>query len=143
MSTDEGRKAVREAGEALWSAVHYTHSKLAYLAKWKEGLDDCARDYIDGIHDELAEALGRYETTLKAPMTEHNKAVRGDDPASGMTIRERFAMAAMQGLLSNNESLMAIKNTALKNKRDPVSLAAMVAIGHADALLAALEGDHE
>ena len=66
-----------------------------------------------------------------------------EDHASGMTIRERMAMAALNGLLSNPEWLRyeAAHNTTIIKDR-----AAMAAVSYADALLAELErtgGGHE
>ena len=71
---------------------------------------------------------------------------KGDMPASpisadgaqapGMTIRERMAMAALNGLLSNPEWLRyeAAHNTTIIKDR-----AAMAAVSYADALLDELE----
>lgn len=67
-------------------------------------------------------------------MTKHDKAVRGDDPASGMTIRERVAMAAMQSI--------SISVAIERRSMTPYDVAS-ASVTLADALLAALEDDHE
>ena len=51
---------------------------------------------------------------------------------AGMTIRERFAMAAMQGILAGNHPIT--------RERDAEIVTARAAVSFADALLAALGG---
>ena len=90
---------------------------------------------------------------------EVDKAVRANDPASGMTIRERFAMAAMQGLLASDDRAYAIRDAVrhtdallaamqgvLSNEKTWVAIMPRIAeasVQAADALLAALEGRHD
>ena len=69
---------------------------------------------------------------------EKQEAVRADDPAQGMTIRERFAMAAMQGILANYGILGEIS----KESGDLEDNVSSFAVGLSDALLAALEARH-
>ena len=65
---------------------------------------------------------------------QHDKAVRGNDPASGMTIREHFAAMAMQGMLANPAAI--VTDLTMEQTVE-------LSIKAADALLAALEGDHD
>lgn len=66
--------------------------------------------------------------------TKHDKAVRGDDPASGMTIRERVAMAAMQSI--------SISGAIERRSMTPYDVT-HAAVTLADALLTALEARHD
>lgn len=65
-------------------------------------------------------------------------------PLTGLTKRERFAMAAIQGLLSNSESvrsaMIALDNNGLVGDPDNVQIVvASNAVAFADALLKELE----
>lgn len=75
--------------------------------------------------------------------TKHDKAVRGNDPASGMTIREMFAAMAMQGLLTDSGLKKAVYELAKGEGQSPEQYISDMAVEHADALLAALEARHD
>ena len=58
----------------------------------------------------------------------------------GMTIRERFAMAAMQGMLANSSiTQLVVRNAKSDESRSPATILAIFAVGQADLLLHALD----
>ena len=61
----------------------------------------------------------------------------------GMTIRQRFAMAAMQGILSDANTADTIFMVAKRGNKSQEKLLAAIAITYADALLKELEADHD
>ena len=68
--------------------------------------------------------------------------IKGDEPASCMTVREHFAAMAMQGIFSNGSLMSAVKEA---HKDVDVALATIstMACGIADILIAALAKDEE
>lgn len=69
----------------------------------------------------------------------------GDKPATEMTIRQRFAMAAMQGILANSNAsvIKGVMKAARDSGAETGAMIAAMAVGKADNLLAAIAGPKE
>lgn len=59
-----------------------------------------------------------------------------DSDFPGMTLRDAFAMAAMQGMLADRETILSFASKCRKEMLSPDSAMATAAYGMADAMIA-------